>query len=524
MHPVTVSGHTHSALRNNLERLIAYLAVNLQTSPADLSYTTTSRRRHHSFRATVAESSIQATRVALEQKIQTVLVETNSHGPVFVFTGQGAAYPALGRELYVTSTQFRADINHFNDIATQQGFPPLLSIVDGSAADLDLLSPIQIQLGLVCVQVALARLWGSWGINPTAVIGHSLGEYAALQVSGVLSVSDMIYLVGSRAQQLEGLCNMHSHAMLAVRDSAAILHTVPQDLSARVEVACVNGPQDTVIAGPIEAIDELGIFLESRKIRSKKLVVPYAFHSAQVDPILDGFERLASQVDMQARRIPILSSLRGRMLGAADQINARYLREHCRQPVQFADALQNGRQEQVIQASTVFMEIGPHPICSSMIGRVLGNQTQTLPTLRQNESPWSVLASSLASLHDLGFGVNWADYHRDLEGGCRLLNLPAYRFDNKNYWIDYKNDWTLRKGDPAPTANKKEPAPAARLSASVHRVVEEQYNGPNPVVIFETDLGSSEIHAAIRGHCVNNSGLCPAVSDCIFVVPSAPFC
>ncbi|KFY93462.1 hypothetical protein V498_04419 [Pseudogymnoascus sp. VKM F-4517 (FW-2822)] len=303
---------------------------------------------------------------------------------------------------------------------------------------------------------------------------------------------------------------MNTHAMLAVRDSTTFLHAMPQDLAARVEIACVNSPHDTVMTGPIEAIDELARFLESSKIRSKKLIVPFAFHSAQVDPILDGFENLARKVDMQKPRIPIISPLRGRILGTADPIDARYLREHCRQPVQFADALRDGQEAHIVQESTVFVEIGPHPICSAMIRRVLGNQTQTLPTLRQNESPWSVMASSLSSLHDLGIEVNWAEYNRDLEGGCCLLTLPAYVFDNKNYWIDYKNDWTLRKGDPALAVSNEKPVSAARISASVHRVVEEQYNGPNQMAVFETDLRAPEVHAAICGHRVNNSGLCPA--------------
>lgn len=516
VHPVTVSGHTQSALRNNLERLIAYLAANPQISPTDLSYTATARRRHHYFRATVAKSSIQATRAALEQKLQTDPVDPNPHAPVFVFTGQGAAYPALACELYMTSTQFRADIDHFNEITTQHQFPPIVSLVNGRALDLDELSPTQVQVGLVCIQIALARLWASWGIKPAAVIGHSLGEYAALQVCGVLSVSDTIYLVGSRAQQLDSRCKKDSHAMLAVGDSA-ILHTVPHGLAEQVEIACVNSPQETVLAGPINVIDELEGVCQSSKIRFKKLLLPYAFHSAQVDPILDVFETLASQVIMQAPRIPFLSSLKGRVLGTDGPINPQYLREHCRQPVRFADALRHAQQTQVVLASTVFVEIGPHPICSAMVRQVLGNQQQTLPTLRRNDSPWSVMASSLSSLHDLGASVNWAEYHRDLERGCCLLSLPAYAFDSKNYWIDYVNDWTLRKGDPAPAVNNSTPVRADRLSASVHRVVEEQYNGPDLVAVFETDLGAAEVHTAIRGHCVNNSGLCPAVSPCVFV-------
>ncbi|GFF67491.1 conidial yellow pigment biosynthesis polyketide synthase [Aspergillus lentulus] len=497
LHPVTVSGHTKAALSNNLDKLIGYLSANPNTSPVDLSYTTTARRRHHSFRVSVAESSTEKLRIALEQKKHSV-ISSLSTSPVprpvvFVFTGQGAAYPALARELYTMSSQFRADIDHFDGIARQQGFPSFLPIVDCTAVELNLLSPIQTQIGLVCIQVALARLWNSLGIKPDAVVGHSLGEYAALQVSGVLSISDTIYLVGYRARLLESRCKMHSHAMLAVGDSTSVLQAVPAEVTARVEIACVNSPRETVFSGEKAAIDELEAHLTAKNIRSTKLQVPYAFHSAQVDPILHDLEEVAKVVNMGTPHCPFISSLKGRVLGPGEKIDPQYLRQHCRQAVQFSSAMSNARAVELVQETTIFIEIGPHPICSGM------------------ENPWKVIVGSLTSLHDMGFSINWSEYHRDIEGACRLLTLPAYSFENKNYWIEYRNDWTLRKGDPwLSVRNGDEDKPVLKLSSSVHRVVEENYKGANAIAVFETDLSSPEIHAAISGHRVNGSALCPS--------------
>ncbi|KAL4925682.1 uncharacterized protein BDV17DRAFT_300198 [Aspergillus undulatus] len=547
-HPVTISGHTPSALQNNLQRLVAYLRSNPQISPADLSYTTTARRRHHALRVTVTGSSIPTILTSLEQKMQCLNADparsprpSPSPSPdsiVFVFTGQGATYPALASELYKTSTPFRSDIDSFNTLATQQGFPPFLSLIDGPpGSTLDELSPAQIQLGLVCIQIALARLWVSWGIRPAAVIGHSLGEYAALQASGVLSVGDVIYLVGSRAALLEKKCKIHSHAMLAVKETAAALQgLIAEELALeRVEVACLNSPQETVLAGPEEDIYGVAGRLEARGVRCKKVTVPYAFHSAQVESVLGEFERLAGQIQMRKPRIPILSSLRGEVLlppktetETKELINARYLGEHCRQPVLFFAAIQHA-QTTIFSSSSpsppVFLEIGPHPICSGMIRRTLqsdnGNRGKTpitLATLKRDESPWSVMTASLASLHDLGITINWNKFHREIDrrGECRLLtDLPSYAFDSKDYWIPYRNDWTLRKGDPPLTTETKPTSPQAkgvrpRISASVHRVVEETYSGSSLMAVFESDLWAPEIHAAIRGHLVNGSGLCPA--------------
>lgn len=507
-----------SAAKNNLERLITYLSANHDVSPADLSYTTTARRRQHRFRLTVTGSSIDNIKTALEQKRQSAfsIPSIPQEGPsiVFVFTGQGAASPALAYELYQTSSQFRADIDHFDGIAKQQGFPTFLPTIDGSVMDLKSLSPIQTQIGLVCVQVALTRLWSSWGVKPAAVIGHSLGEYAALQLSGVLSISDVIFLVGYRARLLETKCELHSHSMLAVAGSPSVLQSVPSDISSRVEIACVNSPSEIVLASDKHVIDQLESHFVACGLRCTKLPVPFAFHSAQVDPILDDLEEVASVTSIEAPQIPIISSLFGRILGPKDQIDAHYLRRHCRETVQFSDAVANARDTGLINDSTVFIEIGPHPVCSGMLRSILGSNVQALPTLRRKESPWKVIVSSLASLHDMGSTINWFEYHRDFEKTCRLLTLPSYAFDNKNYWIEYRNDWTLHKSDPllaSDVPNEIRQSPK-RVSASVHRVVVERYGASDAVAIFETDLSDTAIYSAITGHRVNKATLCPSVS------------
>jgi acyl transferase domain-containing protein len=132
----------------------------------------------------VTESSIQTTRLDPKKKLQVTHVNANPQPIVFIFTGQGAAYPAMASDLYKSSTQFRADMNHFNEIPVLQGFPPILALIDGAMQNLDQVSPVQMQVSLVCIQI-----WASWGIKPASVTGHSSGEYVAMQVSSVLSVS-----------------------------------------------------------------------------------------------------------------------------------------------------------------------------------------------------------------------------------------------------------------------------------------------------------------------------------------------
>ncbi|KAL2818236.1 hypothetical protein BDW59DRAFT_175214 [Aspergillus cavernicola] len=475
-HAVTVSGHTPSALKNNLEKLITHIANNPDLAPGDLSYTTTARRSHHAYRFTVAEPTAERIRVALQSKRgltpSNALLSNQKRSVVFAFTGQGATYPSLGQELYATSPQFRADISLFDGIARQQGYPSFLSLVDGSLSDISQLSAIQTQVGLVSIQIALSRLWRAWGVNPTAVIGHSLGEYAALQVSGVLSISDAIFLVGHRARLLETRCRSYTHSMLAVSATSAALQPLLANFSEDVEVACSNSPRETVLAGRRE-----------------------------VDPILDDLEEVAKAINFGAPQVPILSSFLGRPLGVDDRIDATYIRQHCRHTVQFARAVETSQNQGLVNEASVFIEIGPHPICLGLIRDVMGDIHLKLPTLRRKDSPWK------------GFAINWSEYHRDFDHTHRLLTLPAYAFDNKRYWADYRNDWTLRKGDALPAvepSNNRVPEPPKKLSSSVHRVVKEDYNASDPIGIFETDLWYTKLHAAVSGHRVNGAALCPS--------------
>ncbi|KAJ6042766.1 uncharacterized protein N7446_013832 [Penicillium canescens] len=516
LHAVTVSGHTALALKNNLERMIAYTISNPDISPGDLSYTTTARRTHHPFRVTVAEPTVERIRVALQNKQGLApynsLLSSHKRSVIFSFTGQGATYAALAQELYAKSTQFRADISLFDGIARQQGYPSFIPLVDGTVSDINQLSAIQTQVGLVSIQMALSRLWRSWGVKPTAVIGHSLGEYAALQVAGVLSISDAIFLVGHRARLLETHCQPYTHSMLAVSESSAVVGELLSTFPEEVEIACSNSPRETVFAGRREVIEKLEVHLSGAKIRYTKLQVSFAFHTAQVDPILDNLGEVAKAINFGAPQITILSSYFGRPLAAEERIDANYIRQHCRHTVQFANAVQSAQDQGLVNEASVFIEIGPHPICLGMIQGVLGDAHLKVPTLKRKEKPWKVIVSGLASLHDQGFSINWSEYHRDFDHTHRLLSLPSYAFDNKRYWQEYRNDWTLGKGDALPTIQPSDRVElsAKKLTSSVHRVVEENYNGSNPIAVFETDLWDSQIYAAVSGHRVNGSALCPS--------------
>ncbi|KAL3472565.1 hypothetical protein BJX99DRAFT_262127 [Aspergillus californicus] len=502
---VSVSARSPSALKNNMKNLATYLARNPSTSIADLSYTTTARRLIYNHRFACASSDITAVQKALTTASEHDVHPVPPQKVAFVFTGQGAMYPSIARVLFETSSQFRITIQSCESLAKIHGFPSFVPVIDGSVSSLDAVRPVLVQLATVCVQIALVELWTSWGIKPAAVIGHSIGEYAALYTAGALSASEVIRIVGTRAELMEMLCTAGSHGMLAVqgcRESWAQYLT-----GSDVDIACESSPDETVAAGPQKSIDRLAAILAAQGVGSKKLGVPYAFHSSQMDPILDGLKRLASESTFSPPTTPIISSLLGRRLEPTD-LNARYLVRHSREPVRFSTAVTNAREEGIIDSRTIWIEVGSHPICTGMLKSLLGSETVSLASLRRSEDPWTTLSSSIAKLFNRGLSINWSEYHRDFEHLHRLLTLPPYAFDLKNYWIDYKNDWCLAKGDAEGLSYRS--APKTYLSLTVQEILEETIQDGTRTLLAQSDISHPKLRALILGHRVNGVGLCPS--------------
>ena len=510
-HIVVVTAKSKSALNRNIQRLNEYLISNPKTSVADLAYTTTARRIQHNWRASVTGSEIPQIQAELMSKLQNekfVPILAIPPKAAFLFTGQGSHYAALGKELYDNSTVFQNSINECEKLALIHGFPSFVPLIDGSA-EVETLSPVVVQLGLVCFEMSLAKLWASWGIKPSAVVGHSLGEYAALNVAGVLSDSDTIYLVGSRAQLLVDRCTAGTHSMLAVQESAGVLDGMLGNGST-MNIACINGPRESVVAGPAEAVSGLAEQLGKSGLKCTLLKVPFAFHSSQVDPILDDFEKIAASVRFCKEKVPVISSLQGSVLNKP--VDAAYLRNHARDSVNILGGLVAAQQEALIDEKTVWLELGPHPVCFGMVKATFGATTIGAPTLRRNESAYRTLTKTLSTLHTAGLPIDWNEYHRDFIQSLRLLDLPSYSFDDKNYWIQYEGDWCLTKGRQTKAIMPSRVEEISKFSTStIHKIVEEIVDGDQVTISSESDLARPDLRAVVSGHLVNGARLCPSV-------------
>lgn len=517
MLPFVVSAKSTSSLGKNIQQLISYTRDASTESFSSLSYTLTARRLHHSYRVGVAASDLAGLRSALEAKLEEGnFTPISSRVPpvAFVFTSQGIFYPSLGRDLFESSSLFRSEILHLNELATRQGLPAFLPAVNGRLDEAHEFGTQVVQLALVCVQIALVELWHSWGIHPSIVIGHSLGEYGALYAAGVLSKDDTIHLVGRRAGLLQERCAAGSHSMLAVKASVSNIESV---LGGQPhEIVCMNTARETVLGGSADQMENCGVTLRQAGYKCLSMDLPYAFHSAQVDPILSDFQELAKGAIFNKPRIPVISPLLSEVVDEEQVFNPIYLSRHARQPVNFMDSINTAIDQDRISTKTAFIEIGPHPVCTGMIKSIIDGPALTVASLHKSEAPWQTLSQSLSSLYTAGLSVDWRSFHRDYDASHKLLDLPGYSFDNKNYWIDYVNDWCLHKTEPRnPTvADTSDTTPdVSRLSTtSVHRIVSERFDGEVFEVVAQSDMSQSAIKAAVLGHMVNGAGLCPSVS------------
>ncbi|KAK5625728.1 hypothetical protein RRF57_001444 [Xylaria bambusicola] len=511
-HVVAVSARTIQSLRRNVERLAEHLGKFPDTSLASLAYTTTARRIHHNFRLSVTGRTIADVKAALEQSagLEARPIPRKQPGVAFAFTGQGSVYAGMGQQLFTGFSVFRKEIRRLAGIAESFGFDSFLPVINDTAAT-NALTPQASQLALTCFEIALARLFESFGVVPSVVVGHSLGEYAALHISGVLSARDVVFLVGTRARIMEQRCSAGTHAMLAVKAPVSELAQVMQNH--RLEVACVNGPTQTVLAGLGADVESAQGALQSSGVKSSKLSTAFAFHSSQVEPVLDEYKQLARGVAFRKPTIPVLSPLLAAVVTEEGEINTQYLARHCREMVDLVGAVESAISQKVMSEDTVCVEIGPVPFVTGMLKSCIASSLKTVAPVRKGDDLWKTMSDALSGLYQNGLDIQWREYHRDFNACHEVISLPAYAWDLKNHWIQYVHNWCLTKGQ-APAAITEAPlasaAPPKFLSATCQRVLESEHGEDKSFVLIESDISHPDLRAVFEAHKVNGAVLCPS--------------
>ena len=519
-HVLTISAKNVVSLQRNIERMLSYVQNNPGMALHDLAYTLTARRAQYSYRVGFAVSEITNLRKLCEPYLATSpsikAVRTHQPAVAFAFTGQGSLYSPMASQLFKDSPPFQNHLLKFNGLAQRQGFESFLPVIDGSAPNGHKFSLVNSHLAIVCVEMALCDFWEDLGVKPSIVIGHSIGEVSALYAARVLSASDAVFLVGQRARLLERLTEAGTYGMMAVRASTETFKKIAGGEGC--DIACINGPENTVLAGRTEALSSAAERLRADGHKTLSLELSHGYHSEQMDSIADEYEIVAQGVVFHKPGVPVISPLLSRVVEDKDTFNALYMKRATREAVNFMGALRAAQHSKAIDEKTVWIELGPHPLCIPFVRSSIEKVGLSLPSLRRNEDNWVTLSQTLCELHCAGIEIDWREYHRPFEGALKLVDAPTYAWNNKNFWIPYLGDWALMKGNRHAAQAKEIEDPTAKLpselqTSSIHGLVEETYDEQSAKLVVETNILDPNILEAVNGHAMNGCGVVSCVSD-----------
>lgn len=410
----------------------------------DIAYCSQLRRSHFEHRLVVLAGNSEQCHQELQTWLKTGKSSHIIEGQAqqistiaMLFTGQGAQYHGMGRRLYETEPVFKDIINRCDAVfkTIQHHAPSLLDILYGSDINPLIDQTAYTQPALFALEMALYQLWTSWGISATALLGHSVGEYAAACAAGVFSLEEGMKLIAHRGRLMQALPTIGDQAgkMAVVRAEAKQVESAIAAYDGAIAIAAYNGMRNTVISGQAKVVDQVCAVFEQQGIATKILIVSHAFHSALMQPMLEDFYAIASMITYQKPQVPLISNVTGSPI---EEISADYW---CRQivaPVQF----QLGIQSLVQQNCKIFLEMGPAPVLLGMARNSIEKKTgeyQWLPSIKSDNDHYTTLLTSLAHLHVAGSTVDWEKFNLDRPRSW--ISLPTYPFQRQRYWIEEKH-------------------------------------------------------------------------------------
>jgi phthiocerol/phenolphthiocerol synthesis type-I polyketide synthase E len=436
-----LSAKTDTALKTATDHLVEHLRTATDAPLADIAYTLQEGRRGFAHRRFVVagEHGVAAELLAAldAKRVVTRLNETEQQPLVLLFPGQGAQYVGMARELYETEPLFKKTLDQCAELLKPQLGRDLRELFypaeENREAASELLKQTQFtQPAIYVIEYAMAQLLLSFGIRPAAMIGHSIGEYVAATLAGVLSAEDAVSLIADRARLMQSL---PSGKMLAVALSE---QAVQAHLSGTLSVAAVNGPNACVVAGPEEEILELNARLQALEATTSLLNTSHAFHSAMMDSILPQFEERVRQVQLRAPELPYLSNVSGTWITAEQATDPSYWVQHLRQAVRFSDGISALLK---MEDDLLFLEAGPGNVLSTLVrqqakeaGRNVAGVFSVLRHRDDQTSDVTYLLHTMGQLWLHGAKIDWNGFHG--EAKRRRVPLPTYPFERKSYLIE----------------------------------------------------------------------------------------
>lgn len=505
-----VSAHSPEALKDLVRAYqdsLATQASHAIMSLHDVCYTVGVRRSHHDCRLALVVHS----REELAEHLAAFLRGEARPGlctgrrPLgrrrklaFVFPGQGAQWWAMGRELLEREPVFRGTLELCDQLMRKcVGWSLLRELA--AAEDKSRLNETDIcQPAVFALQVALAALWRSWGIEPDAVVGHSMGEVAATHVAGALSLEDAVRVIVHRSRLLKTLTGRGM--MAAVGLSAEQAQEALVGYEDRLSIASINGPTSAVLSGDPAALQEVLAALQHQGIFCRLLRVDNAGHSPQIDDLRDGLVQSLEDLQPQPGAVPVYSTVTGQASKGVF-FDAAYWGRNLREPVLFSAAV-----HQLVESGhVIFLELSPHPILSEAISENLRQRTQegaVLPSLRRGEEELTVMLGSLGALYTLGYPVDWTKLY---PCGGRCIRLPSYPWQRERCWLDEEEPNSRRAAKRFDTqrggrGTTGHPLLGRCVKSAVH-----------PGTYFwETDIGT-DVFPYLTDHRVQGAVVLPAV-------------
>ncbi|HZI12013.1 MAG TPA: MupA/Atu3671 family FMN-dependent luciferase-like monooxygenase, partial [Myxococcus sp.] len=449
-----LSARTASALETATRELAQHLEASPGLDVADVAFTLAEGRQSFEHRRAVVAGStaglVERLRKPAASRVVEDVAAARLRRVAFLFPGQGAQAPGMGRELYAAEPTFRQQVDEALarlPSSLRDGVRTLLLAPPGQEQEAARLASATRHAlpALFIMEHALARLWMSWGVRPHALLGHSYGEYVAACLAGVLSLDDGLRLVVARGELMSRL---PPGAMLAVGLSEAQVQPL---LSGGLSLAAVNAPERCVVSGPVAQVERLHEELKRREVGALRLPAAHAFHSADVEPLMPGLAQQVASLARSAPSVRYVSSLTGTWVRPEEAREPAYWAEQMRQPVRFAAGLETLLRD----GCGLLLEVGPGQDLTALARACLGEEererVRALPSLRRagGSGPDSnVLLQSLGELWAHGLEVDWKSFYTH-ERRLRLP-LPTYPFEEKRCWLEDAS--TPRPQAPLPAA------------------------------------------------------------------------
>ncbi len=451
-----LSAHSNDALRALAQSYAEWLNAHPDTKLPDLCFTTNTGRTNLEERA----ACVFAKRDTLRQQLVTLANDEEIAGIVrgktvrdgrkpriaFLCTGQGAQWYGMGRKLYETEAVFRDVLDQcaavFDSVRGAERSLSLLQVMGiANTAEEDGARDLLYQTGytqpaLFALEIGLSELWRAWGIVPDAVLGHSLGEYAAAVIAGVFDIETGMRLIAERARLMQSV--PPGGCMVAVSTDAETVEKIIAD-DARLCIGAYNGSH-TVASGAEEAIDPLIEKLGAKGIKCKKLKTSHAFHSCHMDPVIEPFERYAASFNFAPPKISLVSNVSGSVVDDDEKLGAPYWARQIRQPVRFAEGIQSLRQ----LGCDILLEIGPHPVLTTMgqhckyegASDAACKEPAWIGSLRRKKDDVESILLAAGAFFGSGFPIQFAAIDAPWRGTRKRVDLPLYPFQRKHHWIE----------------------------------------------------------------------------------------